>query len=403
MVSNLAVAKLRCDLSAVDLFVDLHIKERNMNPSGSKRGFTLVELLVVIAIIGILISLLLPAVQAAREAARRAQCVNHLKQLGLGCLNHESAVKGFPTGGWNCSFLGHPDLGIGVSQQAGWLFNILPYIEESTLYKSQQGLTGTTLQAAARILVTTPLEAFYCPSRRPVQTYAQQDPQIDGPALAYTTSYGLPGNGWMIYDSSNTTSRSLVTGVTAAARNDYAGNAYTWLQLDSLAIANPTSPLYTAMVAALMTGTASAQQYVNDPVTVESIKALVGTQPAAQGGIFYQFSSVTVAQISDGTSNVFLCGEKYINPSHYFDGIAHGDNWCPFGGFDPQTERYYYLPPRQDTPNYDSDCWGSPHAGMCNMAFCDGSVHQISYGISTAIFKQLSNRADGAAIDASMY
>ena len=59
--------------------------------------------------------------------------------------------------------------------------------------------------------------------------------------------------------------------------------------------------------------------------------------------------------------------------------------------------------PRQDTQGFYSDGWGSPHAGMMNMAFCDGSVHQISYGISLTIFKQLCNRADGNAIDASMY
>ena len=133
----------------------------------------------VIAIIGILISLLLPAVQAAREAARRAKCVNNLKQLALGCLNHESAVKAFPTGGWSFCFLGHPDLGVGPSQPASWLFNILPYIEESTLYKTQQGKTGTALQSAATTLITTPLNAFYCPSRRPTQNYPNINPKVD--------------------------------------------------------------------------------------------------------------------------------------------------------------------------------------------------------------------------------
>ena len=64
-----------------------------------QRAFTLVELLVVIAIIGILVALLLPAVQAAREAARRSQCQNHMKQLAIGCMNHENTYKYFPSGG----------------------------------------------------------------------------------------------------------------------------------------------------------------------------------------------------------------------------------------------------------------------------------------------------------------
>ena len=97
------------------------------------RGFTLVELLVVIAIIGILIALLLPAVQAAREAARRAQCTNNLKQLGIGLHNYHDATKSFPFG------VGGTDLGMAAPPQHNWgrasgFIPLLPYIEQQALY-----------------------------------------------------------------------------------------------------------------------------------------------------------------------------------------------------------------------------------------------------------------------------
>ena len=87
------------------------------------RGFTIIELLVVIGIIGIIMALLLPAVQAAREAARRTQCRNHLKQLGLAMQMHHDAYRRFPSGGWGVLWFGDPDRGTDRRQPGGWIYS----------------------------------------------------------------------------------------------------------------------------------------------------------------------------------------------------------------------------------------------------------------------------------------
>ena len=129
-------------------------------------GFTLVELLVVITIIGILIALLLPAVQAAREAARRAQCSNNLKQIGVAANLSVEKFGYFPTGGCYWFSVGNPDLGSGPMQPGGWVYNILPYMEQMPLHDLGAGADAAGKPAAALQRVQTPLSWMMCPSRR---------------------------------------------------------------------------------------------------------------------------------------------------------------------------------------------------------------------------------------------
>ncbi len=136
--------------------------------SRARQGFTLVELLVVIAIIGILVALLLPAIQSAREAARRTQCLNNLKQMGLAILNYESARKCFPRGRWNLdpNDTGKhtvPDRTFAKSNDACWAVVVLPYAEEQNI-ASQYDLKKTWFDMANRPAVSYPLTIFICPS-----------------------------------------------------------------------------------------------------------------------------------------------------------------------------------------------------------------------------------------------
>jgi prepilin-type N-terminal cleavage/methylation domain-containing protein/prepilin-type processing-associated H-X9-DG protein len=141
-----------------------------------RRGFTLIELLVAIAIISILIGLLLPAVQKVREAASRTQCQNNLKQIGLAFHSHHDALQFFPTGGWDWTtpptyVNGVP--AVGAEQQAGWGFQILPYIEQQAVWSGGQ---ATTDFDRALVAMGSPIKTFFCPTRRAPQTVTYNIP-----------------------------------------------------------------------------------------------------------------------------------------------------------------------------------------------------------------------------------
>jgi prepilin-type N-terminal cleavage/methylation domain-containing protein len=313
---------------------------RRRNPA---RGFTLVELLVVIAIIGILIALLLPAVQAAREAARRIQCANHVKQITLGVIQHYETMRYFPAGGWNSAYIGDPDLGFRDKQCGGWIYNILPWIEQQNLRDMGKGTSGMAKQTALTKLSATPISLLYCPSRRDAIAY---------PLAPWDITGGYQGSPFV----NITFSPTMKLG-----RNDYAANA----------------------------------------------GRLSGTVPwdPSDNGLIISGNVITPADIRDGLSHTLLLGEKYLNPDSYENGSDGADNNCAYGGFDWDIVRWvaqnsFVKPPNSDRPGYgDPIAFGSAHPGGFHMALCDGAVRTISYEVDPQAYQQLGLRSDGSVLD----
>ncbi|MCA9133957.1 MAG: DUF1559 domain-containing protein, partial [Planctomycetales bacterium] len=132
-----------------------------MSPARLRPAFTLVELLVVIAIIGVLVGLLLPAVQAAREAARRLQCQNNVRQIGLACHNYHATIQKFPPG--RLVYAGRSSGGNPTNVVTGFLAMVLPYLEGSNLYNTYDQRFGFD-DVANQTAVNTKVSTFLCPS-----------------------------------------------------------------------------------------------------------------------------------------------------------------------------------------------------------------------------------------------
>ena len=335
-----------------------------MRKSNQSCGFTLVELLVVIAIIGILIALLLPAIQAAREAARRMECQNHLKQMALGCLSYESSVKSLPSGGWGWNWVGDPDLGFGTRQPGDWEFSILPFVDLKTIHNMAKGQTGNTKKAIITTMAATPVGLYNCPTRRA--------------SIAYP---------WLISVWYNNYAADEMNAPTVAARGDYAINAgCSYDQWGG--------------------GPGSYADGLSSTYNWPSFTGVAGVTDLGLDGVSYMHSTVTLKQITDGLSHTYLVGEKYLTPDGYNNGLYGSDNECLYSGFDNDNFRVSgwtggYLPPSRDRVGYDnSDCFGSAHPASWNASFCDGSVHSISYDIDQVLHSYLANRRDKRTVSA---
>jgi prepilin-type N-terminal cleavage/methylation domain-containing protein/prepilin-type processing-associated H-X9-DG protein len=353
-----------------------------------RRGFTLVELLVVIAIIGILVGLLLPAVQAAREAARRMQCSNNLKQIGLAMLNFESANRTIPAGGYDgdprlpgmqydeapgayegstCCRAGHPD---------GWnqFFKILPFMEQNAVYNLARfdvAPLHTSRPAnydgeddVARAIIPT----YYCPSRR-------------GPTV-YGSNF---------------------------SRNDYAGAAgfYQGEILENGTQSGWNPPVWQPQIPAAPLGM--------EPRRNERTRENFGNFSGRRGYIVWaaQGAKRRLGDVNDGTSNSIMAAEKALPISAH--GVDGGDNerWQN-SGWDEDNIRYHFPPmadtdpknrPRRDmdNPSFTSNnVWrrffGSAHPGGLNAVYGDGSVRFSSFSVDPVVWMNQNMIDDGQVI-----
>jgi prepilin-type N-terminal cleavage/methylation domain-containing protein/prepilin-type processing-associated H-X9-DG protein len=322
-------------------------------------GFTLVELLVVIAIIGVLVAILLPAIQAAREAARRTQCINNLKQQGLAVLNHLSTKKHFPTGGtipWHEQDQSFRD-------GYGWAFQILPYVEEDALRQLANNYTkaATSAQRAeANRQVRTALVPFYaCPSRR-------------APLLIVNGACPL----------------STANGPGGCASMDYAGIT-TAMSKNS----PPKDPPGFNEHEAGFWGVAG-QDFSMPPQSVEFRGIFVRTGHSRP---------TTIGQVLDGASKTIMISEKRLYTNRYETGEWDDDQgWSD--GWDPDVLRWCGSPPAPDiragAPGDPGNRRrgfeaGSAHSSAVNAVFADGSVHTITYDIDARTFNNLGDRKDG--------
>lgn len=337
----------------------------------TRRGFTLVELLVVIAIIGILVGLLLPAVQAAREAARRMQCQNNLKQMGLAMMNYESAFKKFP------SALMGARAGAPEDDGVSWAVAILPYMEQGPLYSQLE---------AGSLALGAPLGTPGVMRRAKGGSWPSH-----GPLGPFTVS----GSG------GSSTATTIVPG----------GDTKLSVYKCPSSVLPDICPLTWTIPGATGPSIHHTNQFSAGYAT-NDYKGAGGSNRGDFGIVHKLFevpNNTRIADITDGTSNTTL-----ITESTYLTGNGNPTNLSPtafedwpiwFGG--PNTDESVRTNGRFSSPinaqtrpsqmvrAINDDSAFSYHTGGAQFVFADGSVHFISESVAQQTYSDLNDKSDG--------
>jgi prepilin-type N-terminal cleavage/methylation domain-containing protein len=330
-------------------------------PAGSARkrtAFTLVELLVVIAIIGILVALLLPAIQAAREAARRSQCLNHLKQQGLATHSYHDSVKRLPPSRI-------------VDHQATWLYLILPYMENVAL-GARWDIKKGDFYDQPREVRTAIIQEYLCPSQHHESlTVAKAMQNVGG-----HNHSGADEAGDIYYASvaDYMGSMSSSCAITRIPNIDLASTTDIAKKVDGAIV--PVRP----------------GDYTQAPGTG-------GTANYPQGVGTYK-SPVSIAKITDGTSKTLMYGEISRRRADGFQAFNGDSAPSLFVGqsrpFAPNPEPE----PGQPPSNYlNTVSFGSSHPSIIHFAMVDGSVQAINKDVDPAVLDRAAQRNDGEVYD----
>lgn len=311
----------------------------NKNVFRCRPGVTLVELLTVIAIVGLIAGLVLPAVHAAREGSRRTSCKNNLKQLGLAVLNHESAMRHFPTNGWGYGWVGVSDLGLNEQQPGGWIFNILQFAELQNLRNSAPARMSARLPADLSYLAE-PIPLLRCPSR--------------------ATGALLPRS-------------SRITPFIGVAPKLVAKTDYAICEGDYISDTRQGPSSW-------------------DPGVVKTYK---WRDTKSVSGVSYQRSRLPISSVVDGLSNTYCLGEKHVQVSSYWNSSDFGYDQSALSGVDVDIVRWTNVPASRDSGTVRMRAFGSAHTSVFHMTMCDGSVRPLSYSIDEGTHRQLGNRRDG--------
>jgi len=355
-------------------------KNVKLGGGGNLRAFTLVELLVVIAIIGILIALLLPAVQAAREAARRMQCTNHLKQIGLAIHNFHDSQRGLP-----------PLLIDGA--RVSFFCLIYPYIEQQALYDmlsstAPAGVDMSDLRMTEtddNLVVSSPGSYIWWSS------LTQQQKSAFGSVPIYKCP-SRRSSGAAYHDTGTHGRRPPGPQSDYAACADNAHGYYWWFEMVNSRGGSP--PLASAFPIPLRMANVTYGTYDTMPAGFTDTMRVVTWSPRD-----------TFSWWQGGTSNQIVVGEKHIQLGKIGDcDWSDGCGWdCSYmtAYYGTQTSLFRYTRDFISRPNDASD-WrhGSWHPGVCNFVIGDGSVHGLSVTTPDSVLLRLvdNNNYDGQPV-----